>query len=57
MAVHLRSGRIESLTCGDGSQTHDGTQAVCTIFGRSVSALPDFSEFLGFLDFFVLFPD
>jgi len=48
LTVPLRSGRVEFLRCGDGSKPHEGTLAVWTIFGRSISALSDFLDFLGF---------
>ena len=51
MAVPLRSGRIEFLRRCNGSKTHGGTLADWTIFGCSVSALPDFLDFMG------IFPD
>ena len=47
LAVPLRSSRIEFLRCGDGGKTHEGTLAVWTTRGWSVSALPDFWGLFG----------
>ena len=57
LAVPLRFGRFEFVSWGARSKTHEGTLAVWTIFGWSVSALPRFSGFLEFLFSSVRFTD